>query len=92
MKVATVFVPYRSNHDASNKILLRDEHIQELEEELRETRLIWDVFRIGEMRRREECFITLQSGHLLYYSKANNGHAGVGFLINRIWTDHSEGK
>ena len=54
--------------------------------------MVWDVFRIGEMRRREECFITLQSGHLLYYSKANNGHAGVGFLINRIWTDHSEGK
>ena len=42
--------------------LLRDEHIQELKEELRETRLEWDVIGIGEVRRREECFTTLQNG------------------------------
>ena len=28
------------------------------------------------MRKREECFTTLQSGHLLYHSKSNNGDAG----------------
>ena len=33
------------------------------------------------MRRREKCFTTLQSGHLLYHAKANNGQAGVGFLL-----------
>ena len=40
------------------------------------------------MRRPEECFTTLQSGDLLYHSKANNGHAGVSFLINRKWKAH----
>ena len=39
--------------------LPRDEHIQELEEELRETRLVGDVIGFGEVRRREECFTTL---------------------------------
>ena len=37
--------------------ILRDEHIQEVEEELREIRLISDVIRIGELRRREECLL-----------------------------------
>ena len=62
--------------------------IQEHEEELRETRLVRDIISISEVRRPEECFTTLQSGHLLYHSKANNGQAGVGFLINRKWKDH----
>ena len=39
--------------------LLRDEHKQELEEELREISLVSDVTRIGEVRRREEYVITL---------------------------------
>ena len=47
------------------RILLRDEHIQELEE-VRETWLAWDVIGIGEVRKREEYFTTLQNGHLLY--------------------------
>ena len=72
--------------DLDNNV--RDEHIQELEEELRKTRLIWDVMGISEVRRPEECFTTLQSGHLICYSKANNGQAGVGFLINRKLKDH----
>ena len=50
--------------------------------------LIWDVIGIFEVRRPEECFITLQSGHLLCHSKEINGQAGVGFLINREWKDH----
>ena len=70
------------------RTLPRDEHIQEIEEELMESRLIWDVIGITEVRKPEECFTTLQSGHLLYHSKANNGQAGVGFLINRKWNDH----
>ncbi|MEG7522285.1 MAG: hypothetical protein M3H12_04185 [Chromatiales bacterium] len=32
-----------------------------MEEELRETRFVWDVIGIGEVIRREECFTTLQS-------------------------------
>ena len=41
-----------------------------LAEELRETRLVCDVIGIGGGRRREECFITLQSGYLLCHSMA----------------------
>ena len=39
-------------------------------------------------RRKEESFTTLQSGHLLYHSEANNGQAGVGFLVNKKWKDN----
>ena len=70
------------------RTLLRDEYIQELEEELTETRLVWDIIEISEVSRPEECFTTLQSGHLLYHSQANNGQAGVGILINRKWKHH----
>ena len=69
--------------------ILRDDHIQEVEEELREIRLVSDVIRIGEVRRREKCFITLQSGHLLCNFKANNSQAGVGFFINRKSNNHT---
>ena len=34
-------------------------------------------------------FTNLQSGHLLYHSKVNNDQAGLGFLINRKWKDHT---
>ena len=40
---------------------------------------------LGEVRRKEESFTTLQSGHLLYHSEANNGQAGVGFVVNNKW-------
>ena len=50
------------------RTLLSDGQIQELEEELRETKLVWDMIGIANVRRRGECFIALQSGHLLYHS------------------------
>ena len=34
------------------------------------------------MGRPEECFTTLQSSHLVYHSKANNGQAGVGCSVH----------
>ena len=64
------------------------EHVQELENELKENNMKWDVIGLGEVRRKEESFTTLQSGHLLYHSEANNGQAGVGFLINKKWKDN----
>ena len=70
------------------RTLLRDEHVQELEDELKENNIKWDVIGLGEVRRKEESFTTLQSGHLLYHSEANNGQAGVGFLINKTWKDN----
>ena len=62
--------------------------MQELEDELKENNMKWDVIGLGEVRRKEESFTTLQSGHLLYHSEANNGQAGVGFLINKKWKDN----
>ena len=62
--------------------------MQELEDELKENNMKWDVLGLGEVRRKEESFTTLQSGHLLYHSEANNGQAGVGFLINKKWKDN----
>ena len=62
--------------------------MQELEEELKENNMKWDVIGFGEVRRKEESFTTLQSGHLLYHSEANNGQAGVGFLVNKKWKDN----
>ena len=59
--------------------------MQELEDELKENNMKWDVIGVGEVRRKEESFTTLQSGHLQYHSEANNGQAGVGFLINKKW-------
>ena len=48
------------------------------------------TFKIGlrEVRRKEESFTTLQSGHMLYHSDANNGQAGGGFLVNKTWKDN----
>ena len=78
----------RLNIATYNITTLRDEHIQELEEKFRESRLVWNVIEISEVRRRRYCFTTLQSGRLLYQSKVNNGQIGVGFLINMEWKDH----
>ena len=70
------------------RTLLNDEHMQELEEELKENNMKWDVIGLGEVSRKEESFTTLQSGHLLYHYEANNGQTGVGFLVNKKWKDN----
>ena len=62
--------------------------MQELEAELKGNNMKLDVIGVGEVRRKEESFTTLQSGHLLYHSEANNGHPGVGFLLNMKWKDN----
>ena len=62
--------------------------MQELEEELKENNMRWDVIGLGEVRRKGESFTTLQSGHLLYHFEANNRQAGVGFLVNKKWKDN----
>ena len=66
------------------RTLLKDERVQEL----KENNMNWDVMGLGEVRRKEESFTTLQSGHLLYHSEVNNGQSGVGFLINKKWKDN----
>ena len=47
------------------RTLIKDEHMQELEDELNENNMKWDVIWLGEVRGKEESFTTLQSGHLL---------------------------
>ena len=42
------------------RTLLKDEHGQELEEELKENNMKWDVIGLGEVRRKEESFTILQ--------------------------------
>ena len=61
---------------------------EQLEEELKENNMKWGVIGLGEIRRKEESFTTLQSGHLLYHSDANIGQAGVGFLVNKKRKDN----
>ena len=70
------------------RTLLKDKHVQELEEELKENNMKWDVIGLGEVRIKEESFTTLQSGHLLYHSEANNEQEGVCFLVNKKWKDN----
>ena len=70
------------------RTLLKYENVQELEEELKENNMKWDVIGLREVRRKEESFTTLQSGHMLYHSEANNGQAGGGFLVNKTWKDN----
>ena len=43
------------------RTLLKDEHVQELEEELKENNMKWDVIGLGEGRRKEESFTTLKA-------------------------------
>ena len=62
--------------------------LKELEEELTENNMKWDVIGLGDVRRKEEGFTTLQSGHLLYHSEANNGQASLGILISKKWKDN----
>ena len=40
------------------RTLLNDEHVQDLEEELKENNMKWDVIGFGEVRRKEESFTT----------------------------------
>ena len=48
-----------------------------------------DVTGLGDAQRKEDNFFTtIQSGHLLYHSEANNGQAGIGFLVNNKWKDN----
>ena len=49
-------------HRYNVRTLLKYEHVQELEEELKENNMKWDVIGLGEVRRKEESFTTLQSG------------------------------
>ena len=59
------------------RTLLRDEHIHELEE-------LSDIIRIGDGEKKRGMFHYLTKRP---HTKAYNGQAGVGFLINRKWKD-----
>ena len=57
---------------------------------MKENNTKWDVIGLGEVRGKVESFTTVQSGHLLYHSEANNGPAGVGFLEQEIVRHHNK--
>ncbi|XP_013408096.1 craniofacial development protein 2-like isoform X1 [Lingula anatina] len=60
-----------------------NERLAELETELQDTVVKWHVIGLSENRQAEECLITLNSGHILYHTKASNGQQVVGFLIHK---------
>ena len=62
--------------------------MNKLEEGLKENNKNWDVIGLGEVRRKEESFTTHQSGHMQFHADANNGQAGVRFLVNNKWKDN----
>ena len=59
--------------------------MQELEEELKENNMKWDMIGLGEVHWKEESLTTLRSA---YHSEANNGQTDVGFLVNKKWKDN----
>ena len=72
------------------RTLLRDEHIQELEEEFRETKLVgMGCNRDRRSEKTRDMFHCLTKRPPVVPFKANNGQAEVGFLINRKWKDHN---
>ena len=44
----------------------------------------WDIIGLGEVRRKDECKLQLNSGNILFWKGYDNkSEAGVGFLINK---------
>ena len=41
-------------------------------------------------KKRGQFFTTIQSGHLLYHSEANNGQAGIGFPVKKMERQHNK--
>ena len=56
---------------------------EELESELKESGLKWDVIGIAETRRTGERLEELESGHVLYTKNGETSMGGVGFLVNK---------
>lgn len=64
------------------KSLLSDDRLKELEKEIEPIK--WDIIGIGEVRRRGEKCVKLQSGHTLFYKgQEDKSEGGVGLLINK---------
>ena len=60
------------------RTLMADEKLKELEYEIDSIK--WDIVGLGEVRRKDERKIQLNSGNILF---CNKNEAGVGFLINK---------
>ena len=60
---------------------MADEKLKELEHEF--DNIKWDIVGLGEVRRKDERKIQLNSGNILFWKgSTNKNEAGVGFLIN----------
>ena len=57
--------------------------LEELENELSETRFKWNIFGLSETRRKGEHLVQLSSGHVLYTKGGEQSIGGVGFLVNK---------
>eukprot|EP00794_Sanderia_malayensis_P008020 gene8020-8879_t len=66
----------------NTRSLLSNERLLELETELETIK--WDIVGLGEVRRRGEGLVELQSGTMFYYKgRDNDSNTGVGFLVNK---------
>jgi hypothetical protein len=65
------------------RTLLGEEKLEELETALEQSGIHWDVIGLSEVRRKDESFQKLNSGHHFYSIGGNESQAGVGFLIHR---------
>ena len=62
---------------------MTDEKLKELEHEI--DNIKWNIVGLGEVRRKDERKIQLNSGNILFWKgSTNKNDAGVGFLINKI--------
>ena len=63
---------------------LKDQNrLEELENELSETRFKWNIIGLSETRRKGEHLVQLNSGHVLYTKGGEKSIGGVGFLVNK---------
>lgn len=48
----------------------------------------WDIIGLSEVRRNQTDFVETKDGHVFCHSAADKSNLGVGFIINKKWTDN----
>lgn len=64
---------------AYNVRAIREEQLEELEQELTASGITWDIIGLAEVRP-EEKLMTLKSGHTLYHTESSNRQQGIRVL------------
>lgn len=64
-------------------MLRTNHHLEELETELEQSNLKWDILRMAETSRKGEQLIQLDSGSVFYAKRGDSSNNGTGFLVNK---------